>query len=1561
MTRAIGLVLLGFGLSTLSAAEPFTFDPNPHNLIGTKVQGWNLHVSPDGQYLATAQQIAKKGMVRLWDIQKKQPIFSVLEPQGGTRSVLFHPNGKYLITANTDSFVRIYAVPQLKLIQQFKAHESGVNALSMDGKGEKLATAGEDQLGKVWVLPEDFSREIKLLGVAQGHADAILSIALSTKGDKLVTGSADGTVRTWLLENDKIVPKIRYTGHESPVAAVAFNNEGTKVASGGGDRRLHLWDAETGRRDRFGMGHIRGITALTYADAGKKIITVSGDESTQTLGEIRIWNASGLTAGVLGSHDDAIRAVATRGDGSVFTLGRDRFIKHWNVTTKLLQSTIFLTSEEESNLEPIPVFSLTSDRSLMAIGSLSGEIRLLDLRTGEFLGTLKGHKGEILSLAFDPQNQCLVSSAVDRTIPFWDIPKTASLHSIPTPEELIYSLVFSPSGKEIITVGSQRRAKIWTKEGKEIESWQAGLATLTALAVSSDGKRIAIGGLDRVIRIWNSENLQQDPIELRGHAGTIKGLAWSNQDTLLLSLGSDSQARVWNPKEKEIIYTYKASDRNLQSAAISPEGTYAVFGTKTGGVIIVDLRTGLVKHEFAQHQGSVNAVMISHDGQTIFSAGAEGTLKQWKAGEPALPPLARLDEHKGAISNLALSPQGDRLASTGREGLIRIYEASTRRLLHQWQAHEKEIVALAWDTEGKILLTAGADQLVRAWSDSGIKKWEHSHPSAVTSLAITSQGKTIAIAGEDQEILFLDFDRKEKFRAKTTVPALSMGFSLDGSELYAATDSLFVSWDIGNGKRDSRSLGDFVKEQEIRILSLAVAHQSDQVAFVQKGLKSTIHYTMGVGENLTIQALPQVDDVVSIALSRKGEYLVTVGRDGYVSVFDLPAKSRIRHFRAEDGPLTSVAISPDGQTIFTGGVEGVVKVWPTLQDSTLTAVAEYGTQTQISPDGKTLSVALGENLHLIPTETGTQFTRHWGDSKLKRVTYQTKTNHGNTIATGHEDGLIVLWDVSTGKEIARLESHSHAIECLAFDAKGKKLISCAKSPKVNPLDDIEPTERVAELKLWDVEKRSVIRNFDNARQSSVILFHQNETEFLTGSVDGLVRVWNLQTGVMTQSFPAHEGMEIRGLWWDADQKRLWTAATNSLKLWKNLSGDGEAEYPLSLGGGLHRAIPSPDGKKVMLTTRQSSGGLVIYDIANKKQTELSLTGPSGEMAFSADGKFLFVATGYYSPDVSLGAGGWPRYVTRNYSLTMDDPPRVVPTTSLASYTTSAFSVIHAETNDILCTFSTTRHKPAGVTLSNDNQNLIVVGTGRTIEMQVYPVEQFTRVKTLKFPKPIRGHALSEKELFIVDSTGISSFPIGTVGAARPTWQHEQPELTGEIRCTSDGKTILAQTKTGFILLDSTGKKLAELDQAKQASLSPNGKWVVVLQNQEYELWELPLAKKVGRFSQVPQEVTGIAFDKDSKRVFMASRENAIQIYDVERRILEPIGKINQTEKGSHAISPGGDTLIEARSNYGIFVHDLQKGRPIASGGNGKVTRVISSQNGQWIIAKEGTKNILWKR
>lgn len=139
-------------------------------------------------------------------------------------------------------------------------------------------------------------------------------------------------------------------------------------------------------------------------------------------------------------------------------------------------------------------------------------------------------------------------------------------------------------------------------------------------------------------------------------------------------------------------------------------------------------------------------------------------------------------------------------------------------------------------------------------------------------------------------------------------------------------------------------------------------------------------------------------------------------------------------------------------------------------------------------------------------------------------------------------------------------------------------------------------------------------------------------------------------------------------------------------------------------------------------------------------------------------------------------------------------------------------------------------------------------------MQVYSVEQFTQIKNLRFPKTILGYSLSQKELFIVHSMGISSFPVGMERTSKPVWHYEQSVLTGEMNSTWDGNRILVQIKTGFLLLDSTGKKLMGFDQTNQASLCLYGKWFVVLQNQEYQFWELPVAKKVGTFLQVPQEL-----------------------------------------------------------------------------------------------------------
>ncbi len=1559
MYRPAIVALFTLGLISLSAAEPFTFDANPRELLRSPTQWWNMSISPDGRYLATAHQSGKSGTIRLWDTRTNKYLSKIVEPKDGTRFVLFHPKGKYLVSANFDSFVRVYEYPELKKVHEFKAHDAGVNGLAFDEEGLRLATAGLDNKCKVWSFPEDPSK-VKLIGIAEGHTNMVMSVSLSAKGDKLASGSWDGTGRTWKIEGEKITQVARYNGHETTLEVVSFNAEATKVFSGGWDNRLHLWNAETGVRERLGTGHTRGILALTFAESGKGLVTASGDETTPFPGELRVWNDNGAFSGILGSHDDMIRGVVANKEGIVYSMGRDRVIRSWNLKNRnIIGPTMAPPPEDGEGNDPIPLAVISPDRSLLAFGSSSGEIRLVKGATGEFLGILKGHKGEILSLAFDAKSQTLASSSVDRTVQLWDISKKVSKQTIPTSNELIYAVAFTPSN-QLLTAGSERKVTLWNTEGKEDKSWTSGTATLTSIAVSHDGKQLATGGVDRIIRIWNLENPKQQPVELRGHAGTIKHLAWAKKPDTLLSIGNDSQARVWNTKESEITFTYKPVNKSLTTGAISPEATYVAFGNKLGGLTIVDTATSLIKHEFVKHKGSINAVLIPSDGQSILTAGSDGTAKQWYSGEPALPPLSRLTEHKGGVTNIVLSANGERLATSGRDGKIKVYEAATKKLLKEWVAHETEIKAIAWDHEGKVLITTGSDQLVRAWTDTGDKKWEHKHPTQVNSVAVTSKEKLVAIAGDEKEILLLDLEGKEKLRIKTNTPALSMGFSLDGSELYSATDSLFVSWDIGGGKRDSRALGSFAKGDPVQITSLAVAHKADQIAFVQKGVKSTIHFTTGAGENLSTQMLPSVDDVVSVAISPSGEFVATVGRDGFVTVFDLRAKNRIRHFRAEDGPLNAIALSNDGQTLYTGGYEGVVKLWPTTQDSTLQCVAEFSGKLQISNDGKTIALANAERVHLIPTSTGATVTRYTGDPKLQRVTYQTSTNDGTKIATGHMNGLIVIWDAATGKEVTRLDSHTQSISCLLFDKKGKNLVSCAKAPPGNPRDDDEPMDRPSELKLWDVEKGTVTRNFDNARQSSVMLLDKDEKKILTGSIDGQVRTYELSTGKLLSSFINNDETEIRGMWWDADDKRLWTVTLNGFpKLWKGFEGAMEKEFELNASGAFHRALPTPDGKRLVASNRLFSRGVTIYEFATKTRKDVQLPGPSGEMCFSPDGKILFVATGYFSNDVSPGAGGWPKFTSRSAGVTFEDGLRVVAPTTSATTPTSFLSAIDMESGDLLWSISGTRYKPAGVTLTADGKKMVLTSSGPEFEMLVYPLETLMQYKTLKFSKPVLGHALIGNELLIIDAVGIASYPL-TVGAA-PTWKLELMGLNGDVQVTPDDKTILVRSGEGYLVLDNTGKKIVDLTNTGFASLSHDGKQVLVLQAGECNLLELPTLNKVLNLKDVPGELTAATFDRDGKKLYLSSKWSATRIYDLENKKADPIGTVAQTEKGSQGVILAGDALLRARSTEGIYLHDLQTGMPTASGGKMKLSRLGASLDGQWIVTGEGAKSYLWKR
>ncbi|OYD87527.1 hypothetical protein CDG77_28885 [Nostoc sp. 'Peltigera membranacea cyanobiont' 213] len=305
------------------------------------------------------------------------------------------------------------------------------------------------------------------------------------------------------------------------------------------------------------------------------------------------------------------------------------------------------------------------------------------------------------------------------------------------------------------------------------------------------------------------------------------------------------------------------------------------------------------------------------------------------------------------------------------------------------------------------------------------------HSDSVLCVAISPDGKILASGGRDRTIKLWNLTTVELLTTLTghSSPVLAVDFSPDGQTLASASNMEFQDgniklWDAGTG-RIRQTLG-----------SSLVALQTSCVAFSPDGQTlATAHFDAAIrlwhlsnGKELrTLRGHGW--DVNSVAFSRDGRFLVSGGVDGAIMIWNWRNGERIRtlnrpadffgsmlsFFDRSVGSIRSVAISPDGQIIASGG----------------TSVGDNGVS---NPPIKLWNTSTGEEIRILTGHT----------ASVQAIAF---SSTAKIIASGGEDNTIRIWNYQTGELIQTLEPQS-LVNSLVFSPHAKILVSGTDDSKI---------------------------------------------------------------------------------------------------------------------------------------------------------------------------------------------------------------------------------------------------------------------------------------------------------------------------------------------------------------------------------------------------------------------------------------------------------------------------------------------------------------------------------
>jgi WD40 repeat protein len=252
-----------------------------------------------------------------------------------------------------------------------------------------------------------------------------------------------------------------------------------------------------------------------------------------------------------------------------------------------------------------------------------------------------------------------------------------------------------------------RTVKVWSLPGVQLLQTMNIAAELTDLAISPDGKRMAVVDRINTIHIYSFPECKLLLDIVR--TGVEAPIAFDPSGSMLAAGDSDMSVKVYSPMDGSLMNTFTPLNVPLQCMAISPNGKFLAAAGVNSMLGLWSFPEGENINMIDNHN-NIYQLAISPDGKNLYTYEFTDQVTTW-----AIPGFDRLDE-KNSRGNLAISPDGAFLIFQAMDNSIEMWETASNQFFKTITGHAGTVISLAISPDGSILAAGNDSGSLYLWS-----------------------------------------------------------------------------------------------------------------------------------------------------------------------------------------------------------------------------------------------------------------------------------------------------------------------------------------------------------------------------------------------------------------------------------------------------------------------------------------------------------------------------------------------------------------------------------------------------------------------------------------------------------------------------------------------------------------------------------------------------------------------------------------------------------------------------------------------------------------------------